>query len=88
MPTKPAKTAQKRTAKVASTKAPSPAPKRSAAQSPRVYDMPREVSEWIDRANSTIRHLKTEVDRLKVENKELRGWRKWAEGRILRSDTE
>ena len=52
------------------------------------YTMPTEVKEWIERANSTMRHLKGEVERLKEENKELKAYKKWAEARILRSDYE
>lgn len=52
------------------------------------YMMPKEVSNWIDTAMSTINHLKGEVERLKTENRDLKAYKKWAEHRILRSDYE
>ena len=55
---------------------------------PALYSMTVEVKEWIDRASSTITHQKSEIERLKRENAELKAWRKWAEHRILRSDHE
>ena len=78
---KPAKKAAKPAAKA---KAPAATKKPSEPQ----YAMPMEVKEWIERANSTINHLRGEVDRLKTENKELKAYKKWAEHRILRSDHE
>ena len=51
-----------------------------------MYTVPHEVKEWIERTSSIMSHLQGEVDRLKKENEELRSYRKWAEGRILRSD--
>lgn len=68
-----------------------PAPaakKRPAAASEPVYSMPREVQEWIERATSTMNHLRGQVDRLKAENEELKAYKKWAESRILRSEHE
>ena len=53
-----------------------------------LYTMPKEVSEWIERANSTIQHLKTQVATLKEENINLKAYRKFAEHRILRSEAE
>lgn len=50
--------------------------------------MPVEVSNWIDRAMSTINHQKGEIERLKKENTELKAYRRWAEQRILRSEHE
>jgi hypothetical protein len=52
------------------------------------YTLPREVSNWIDQAMSTINHQKGEIERLKTENKELKAYKKWAEHRILRSEHE
>lgn len=54
----------------------------------KLYTMPQEVSDWIERAQSIMNHQKGEIERLKRENAELRGWRKWAEHRILRSEHE
>lgn len=47
------------------------------------FAMPREVADWIERANATINHLRGKVERLERENKELKQYRKFAEGRIL-----
>lgn len=52
------------------------------------FAMPMEVKEWIDRANSTINHLKGQIARLTEENNELKSYRRWAEQRILRSEAE
>jgi hypothetical protein len=64
------------------------APKKQAEFSEPTYAMPREVKEWIERANSTIQHLKGKVERLETENKELKAYQKFAEQRILRSEHE
>ena len=40
----------------------------------RTYTMPQDVKDWIERANSTINHLKGENDRLKAELKELKAF--------------
>jgi hypothetical protein len=53
-----------------------------------LYTMPKEVSEWIEHANSTINHLKGKIERLERENKELKAYRKFAEGRILNVSQE
>jgi hypothetical protein len=53
-----------------------------------LFRMPTEVSEWIERANSTIQHLRGKVERLESENKELKAYQKFAEQRILRSEHE
>ena len=47
------------------------------------FAMPREVADWIERANATINHLRGKVERLERENKDLKTYRKFAEGRIL-----
>jgi len=53
-----------------------------------MFDMPREVADWIERANSTINHLRGQIEELKRENKELKAYRKFAEGRILNVSAE
>ena len=50
------------------------------------YSMPKEVEEWIERAHSTIQHLKGEVSRLKEENENLKTYKRFAETRLTRSD--
>lgn len=52
------------------------------------YLMPIEVRDWIEQASSRLQRLSSEVDRLKVENAELKAYRKFAEKRILRSEHE
>lgn len=52
------------------------------------YSMPQEVKDWIDQASSTINHLKGKIERLEQENKELKAYRKFAEGRILNVSQE
>ncbi len=74
--------------KAAAKKAPAKkAPAKTAAPG-ELYTMPREVSDWIDRAQSIMGHQKGEIERLKKENAELRAYRKFAETRLLRSDHE
>lgn len=52
------------------------------------FVMPREVADWIDRANATINHLRGKVETLERENKELKQYRKFAEQRILNVSPE
>lgn len=58
-----------------------------AAEEP-TYRMPREVSEWIERAGSTMKHLQSKIDDLQKENKELKIYKKWAEKKILSAETD
>lgn len=82
--TKASKPAQKAAAPAKGTKAP-PAKKTASEQ---VFNMPAEVKDWIERAQSIMNHQKGEIDRLKAENTELKTYKRWAEHRILRSDHE
>ena len=52
------------------------------------FNMPVEVRNWIDQAMSRMAHMQSEIDRLKMENTELKAYRKFAEHRILRSEAE
>lgn len=52
------------------------------------FNMPMEVSNWIDQAMSRMSHMQSEIERLKKENTELKVYRKFAEHRILRSEAE
>jgi hypothetical protein len=52
------------------------------------FSMPVEVSNWIDQAMSRMSHMQSEIERLKMENTELKAYRKFAEHRILRSEAE
>ena len=88
-------TSKKTTTKAPAKKAPAKkvvskkvAPKKQAEFSEPTYAMTREVKEWIERANSTIQHLRGKVERLERENKELKAYQKFAEHRILRSEHE
>jgi hypothetical protein len=58
------------------------------SSSEQLFTMPVEVSEWIERAQSIMKHQKGEIERLKLENKDLKAYKKFAETRILRSDYE
>ena len=81
----------KKTIKAPAKKAPAKAVKRPVEPSKReerTFAMPQEVKEWIERANSTIQHLRGKVARLETENKELKAYQKFAEHRILRSEHE
>jgi hypothetical protein len=82
---KPAKKAAKPAAKA---KAPAPAKKAPKKATEEQFDMPMEVKNWIERAQSIMNHQKGEILRLKSENAELKAYKKWAEHRILRSDHE
>jgi hypothetical protein len=60
----------------------------ASAKRDEMFAMPQEVKEWIERANSTINHLKGRVERLEQENKDLKAYRKFAERRILNVSAE
>ena len=80
-PASPAKPAVKAT--------PAPkAPRAATGPAGPLLNMPREVSDWIERAQSIMAHQKGQIDRLKAENEDLKAYKKWAETRILRSDHE
>ena len=52
------------------------------------FSMPQEVKEWIDQAMSRMRSMQAKIDRLEVENRELKSYKRWAEHRILGSSAE
>lgn len=79
--------AKKTPAKKAAAKAPIKATKAPKASEP-TYSMPREVNDWIERANATIQHLRGQVEALKEENKNLKSYRKFAEQKILGASYE
>ena len=54
----------------------------------KTYAMPQEVRDWIERADSRIKYLQGQIDRLKAENEDLKSYRRFAEQRILRSEHE
>lgn len=81
-------TAKKIVKKVATKVVAKKAPPKVEITPPVQYSMPMEVKEWIDQASSRMRHMKSEIDRLKDENSKLKSYRKFAEHRILRSEEE
>lgn len=52
------------------------------------FRMPIEVKDWIDQAMSRLKNLQSKIDRLSVENAELKSYKKWAEHRILGTSYE
>ena len=84
---KKAAPAKKPAAKKVAAKKPVKTATKSVGAEP-VYSMPKEVSEWIENAMSRMRHMQSEIDRLKTENRDLKSYKKFAEQRILRSDYE
>ena len=58
-----------------------------AKKTPDGYDR-GEFEVHLERANSLINYLKSEVARLKVEVNELKSYRKWAEARITQISQE
>lgn len=76
---KVAKKAPAKKVAVKAIKRPVAAPK----EQERTYSMPKEVSEWIERTTSIMKHLQNQVATLKEENAQLKAYRKFAEGRIL-----
>jgi len=63
-----------------------PAVKKPAKAVEKKFDMPQEVSDWIERASSIMKNQKGQIDELKAENKDLKSYRAWAEKRILQMD--
>ena len=53
-----------------------------------LYRMPKEVSEWIERASSTMKHQQSKIDDLTKEVKELKIYKKWAEKKILSAEPD
>lgn len=52
------------------------------------YRMPREVSEWVEQAESRIKYLTTKVTELKAENDLLRKANKVMEVRVMGQSQE
>ena len=52
------------------------------------FRMPIEVKDWIDQAMSRLKNLQSKIDRLSMENAELKSYKKWAENRILGTSYE
>ena len=79
--------------KIAAILTPKPAVKKTAAKkvtvkkvsapAEKLFKMPQEVSDWIERAGSIMKNQRGQIDELKKENAELKSYRLWAEKRIL-----
>ena len=52
------------------------------------FDMPVEVRDWIEQAGSRLKSMQSKIDRLELENKELKSYKRWAEHKILGSSPE
>jgi hypothetical protein len=78
-PKKAAKTASKAPAAKKVARGPSGAPQAAEQR----FAMPVEVRDWIEQASSRIKHLTSEVERLKAENVTLRRANKVMEGRVM-----
>ena len=52
----------------------------------KTFSMPTEVSNWIEKANSTINYQKNQIEELKKEIKELKAYKNWASNRITEND--
>jgi hypothetical protein len=60
--------------------------KKQAKTTEPMYKMPTEVSEWIERANSTIKHQAGKIATLEAEIRELKTYKSWASKRMTQSD--
>ena len=66
---------------------PQPAPAEAPVASTATYRMPVDVADWIEQAESRLRHAATEIARLKEENKQLKHSNRVMEQRVMgRSD--
>lgn len=66
---------------------PPPEPAEAPVASTATYRMPVDVSDWIEQAESRLRHAATEISRLKEENKQLKQSNRVMEQRVMgRSD--
>jgi hypothetical protein len=59
------------------------AKKPAAKKEAQPFAMPVEVKDWIDQASSRMNHMRSEIDRLKEENKQLRRSHKLMEQRVM-----
>ena len=81
------KVAAKAAPKKTVAKAP-PKPVKATVRREQEFSMPMEVKDWIDQAMSRIKSMQSKIDRLEIENKELKSYKRWAEHRILNSSPE
>jgi len=52
------------------------------------FDMPVEVRDWIEQAGSRLKSMQSKIDRLELENKELKSYKLWAQNKILGTSSE
>jgi hypothetical protein len=50
--------------------------------------MPVEVRDWIEQAGSRLKSMQSKIDRLELENKELKSYKQWAQHKILGTSAE
>jgi len=82
------KKAAKKTAKSKTVKAVESAARDLHEEMTEFRKLPRYWRSWIELAQSRIAYMTSEVERLKIENRDLKAYRKFAEHRILRSEAE
>jgi hypothetical protein len=70
-------------------------PKKQVATTPvttkkreQTFDMPVEVRDWIEQAGSRLKSMQSKIDRLELENKELKSYKLWAQNKILGTSSE
>jgi hypothetical protein len=81
-------TAKKVVAKATPKKKVELTPPKKPVKREQTFDMPVEVRDWIEQAGSRLKSLQSKVDRLELENKELKSYKRWAEHKILGSSPE
>jgi hypothetical protein len=52
------------------------------------FDMPVEVRDWIEQASSRLKSMQSKIERLELENKELKSYKRWAEHKIVGTSSE
>ena len=81
-------TAKKVVAKAAPNKQVELTPLKKPVKREQTFDMPVEVRDWIEQAGSRLKSLQSKVDRLELENKELKSYKVWAQHKILGTSPE
>lgn len=81
-------TAKKAVAKAAPKKQVELTPPKKPVKREQTFDMPVEVRDWIEQAGSRLKSMQSKIDRLELENKELKSYKRWAEHKILGSSPE
>jgi hypothetical protein len=63
-------------------------PPKKSAQREQTFDMPVEVRDWIEQAGSRLKSMQSKIERLELENKELKSYKRWAEHKIVGTSSE